>query len=248
MFHSSKPLAAIEDDGRFTLTNRTDVIFILTQLMRRGEVFTVYFNSGRDFILTSVLDVDGDHDQLIFDLGSDAATNQRVLMAERLVFVAAPDGVRVQFVTHKPDSVQFGDHGAFAARLPVDVVKLQRRESFRVETPHRDPLQLVIPDGPAGRVVLKIRDLSVGGAGLELPDSAGEFKTFERYFDAHIDLRTAGRIYTDLQVRHITRQHLRGDRMQTVMGVQFVTLSKVDQARLQRFLVYLERERRQLSL
>lgn len=244
----AKPTAAVSADERYTLSSQADVVFLLTQMMRRGELFTVYFNSGREFLLTSILDVDASDGTFIFDLGSDAHANRSLSLAERLVFVAAPDGVRVQFATTRPDTMTYGEHQAFVAPLPPDIVKLQRRETFRVETPHREPLQMVIPQGPAGRAVLTLRNMSVGGAGVELTDEKHGFETVQRYFEAHIDLRDSGRIYTDIQVRHITRQSLKNDRWLSMMGVQFVTLSKVDQARLQRFLVYLERERRQLSL
>lgn len=244
--NDSKPIAAVEDDGRFTLTSHADVVFLLTQMLRRGELFTVYFNSGKDFLLTSILDIE--NGRFVFDLGSDPGSNERILKAERLVFVAAPDGVRLQFVTVKPKRVSFGEYEAFSAPLPSELVKLQRRESFRVETPHRDPLQMVFPSGPQGRLVLPLRNLSIGGAGLELPNEKHGFSLLQRYFETHIDLGENGRIYSDVQVKHITQHHLRNDRMQLIIGVQFVTLSKVEQAKLQRFLVYLERERRQLSL
>lgn len=244
----AKPIAAVAADDRYLLTSHADVVFLLTQMMRRGELFTVYFNSGRDFLLTSILDVDGDDDSFIFDVGSDPHTNRRLAEAERLVFVAAPDGIRVQFATTRARHCNFGEHEAFVAALPADIVKLQRRESFRVETPVRDPLKMVLPEGPGGRAVLTVRNMSVGGAGVELLDEAHGFEVVQRYFEAHIDLRDAGRIYTDIQVRHITRQPVKNERWVSIMGVQFVNLSKVDQARLQRFLVYLERERRQLAL
>lgn len=245
---NAKPIAAVDADDRYLLTSQADVVFLLNQMMRRGELFTVYFNAGRDFLLTSILDVDADEERFIFDIGSDALTNRRLVEAERLIFVAAPDGVRVQFATTSAQVCTYGEHQAFSAPLPPDIVKLQRRETFRVETPHRDPLKMVIPEGPKGRSVLTIRNMSVGGAGVELLDEAHGFEPVQRYFEAHIDLRDTGRIYTDIQIRHITRQTLKNDRWLSLMGVQFVTLSKVDQARLQRFLVYLERERRQLSL
>lgn len=246
MPNEQKPIAAVEDDGRFTLTSHADVVFLLTQMMRRGELFTVYFNSGKDFLLTSILDVE--NDRFVFDLGSDALVNERMLLAERLVFVAAPDGVRLQFVTVKPKRVSFGDYEAFSAPLPTDLVKLQRRESFRVETPHRDPLQLVLPKTLQGRQVLDIRNLSIGGVGVELPSEKHDFAIAQRLFEVHFDLGSAGRIYTDVQVKHLTLHHLRSERVQLIMGLQFVSLPKVDQAKLQRYLVYLERERRQLSL
>lgn len=244
--NEKKPIAAVEDDGRFTLTSHADVVFLLTQMMRRGELFTVYFNSGKEFLLTSILDVEEEH--FVFDLGSDAHVNDRLLNAERLVFVAAPDGVRLQFVSVKPKRVSFGDYEAFSAPLPTDLVKLQRRESFRVETPHRDPLQLVLPNTPQGRRVLDVRNLSIGGAAVELPSEKHDFSIAQRLFEVHFDLGNAGRIYTDVQVKHLTPHHLRSERVQMIMGLQFVSLAKVDQAKLQRYLVYLERERRQLSL
>lgn len=248
MPNDAKPIAVVADDDRYTLNSHADVVFLLVQMMRRGELFTVYFNSGREFLLTSILDVDDENGEFVFDVGSDAHTNQRLSQAERLVFVAAPDGVRVQFATTRPLTSVFGQHQAFVSPLPPDIIKLQRRETFRVETPHRDPLQLVIPQGPRGRIVLDLHNLSVGGAGVELTAAGHGFEPVQRYFEVHIDLRESGRIYSDIQVRHVTQQSLKNDRWLSTMGVQFVTLSKVDQARLQRFLVYLERERRQLSL
>ena len=241
------PVAMIDDDGRFALDSRCEVLYLLRQMLHRGEFFTVYFNRGRDFILTSLLEVDDERDCLIFDVGADAATNQRILQAERLLFVAAPDGILVQFALNAPRRIQYGEHDALEAELPASVIKLQRREFFRVECPLRDPLQLVMPETPVGRLTLPIRNLGVGGAGLEWGATAPPVSQYERFFGCYFDVRDAGRLVTDVQVRHVTSV-ARGEHSRWMLGIQFVTLMRQDQARLQRFLVYLERERRQLSL
>ena len=245
----AKPLSAVDDDDRYLLVSRTDILFLLNQLLRRGELFTVYFNQGRDFILTSILDVDAAHGLLIVDIGSDLAANQRLLRAERLVFVGAPDGIRIQFSVSGAQMTTFGEHEAFSCGLPGSVMKMQRREFFRVETPLRDPLRLLIPEGPSHqRETYPLRNLSVGGAAVEIDDPKRGFDTVQQYKDCQVDLRDAGRVRTDIEIKHITAVSLRTQRTQWTMGVVFINLSKVDQARLQRFLVYLERERRQLAL
>ncbi|MCK7500135.1 MAG: flagellar brake protein [Comamonadaceae bacterium] len=71
----------------------------MNDLIHRGELVTVSFNQGAELILTTLLSVDRDDDTLVFDWGGSEETNRKLLKSGRNIFVAKPDGIKVQFVT-----------------------------------------------------------------------------------------------------------------------------------------------------
>ena len=100
--------SALEDDERFDLTSRTEIVFGLKELIHRGELVTVSFNGGADLVLTTLLSVDRDDDTLVFDWGGSEPINQKLLKSERNIFVATArwhqGAIRCQTVSMKRPS------------------------------------------------------------------------------------------------------------------------------------------------
>ena len=59
--------ASSTDDGRFRVDSRVEIVYILRALMRSNALVTAYFNNGRDFVVTAVLQVDGEQGFVILD-------------------------------------------------------------------------------------------------------------------------------------------------------------------------------------
>ena len=91
----SVELTASTDDSRFLVTNRLEIIRILRGLAQRNEMVSAFFNNGKDLLLTSVLAVHPEIDTVVLDCGSNNDLNQRVLRAEKIIFVTALDRVKV---------------------------------------------------------------------------------------------------------------------------------------------------------
>jgi hypothetical protein len=64
-----------------------------------------------------------------------------LLASEKNVFVGRPGGIRVQFTTGAVSELIYAGSKAFAVALPKFVVRLQRRDFFRIATPRAKPLQ-----------------------------------------------------------------------------------------------------------
>ena len=237
-----------EEDDRFLLTGHTEVVFALNGLIHRGELVTVSFNQGADLILTTLLSVNRDNHTLVFDWGGSEENNRKLLKSGRNIFVAKPDGIKVQFVTSRVVEATFGGHKALVTDLPQRIVRLQRRESFRVLTPLGARLACrIIVEEKAAPLLIPVHDLGIDGVGLSLPDSIPAFEPGTRLAGLRIDLSDAGEISCSAQVRHVTVMDARGSGPVIRAGLRFDSLPHEMQARIQRYIVAIERARRSMT-
>lgn len=240
------PLSPFDDDDRFWLESQTEIVHLLSQLAKHRDFMTVYFNHGKDFILTSLLAVDKRSQSLWFDRGGDPQANERLLKSERNRFLGTLDGVKIQFNAGPASVSEFEGRPCFKVALPDHVTKLQRREFYRVETSITNPMTVLIPHHPNGRLRLPLRNLSLGGLCLEINNPEWAFAVGDRYPRCSIELVGGEAIQPSLDVRYINADVRKNDVPYRYMGCRFADLNQPALTQLQRFLVHLERERRAL--
>lgn len=238
-------LSEAEIEERFHITGERPVSFMLAGFVRDGESFTV--QSDNDFFLTTLLAVLPEKGVLIFDCSGSAETNSRMLQSKRNVFIARPGGIHVQFSTGPAVEMIYGGAKAFSTALPKFVVRLQRRESFRVQTPRAKPLQFFgrLPGGAL--LNLPVHDISVTGIGLagaNLPDGLAAGMVLP---NCHFSLPEDDReLFFSATLRHLSERESRGGIRQWHLGLQFNDLPVAAQNRIQRYIDKVERERREL--
>jgi len=245
--NTAQPISEAEDIGPFRITSPVEITYVLRSLTQRSSFLTVYFNSGRDLMLTRILDADAKSGRFLFDLGGSESSNQALLKADKALFVANPEGVKIQFSTAKVTMGVFEGKPCFIAPLPADLVKLQRREYFRLPTPIANPYtcQLHWPQGP--QLVLDLHDVSLGGAGLWFPVEYRNLLAQGMHIErAGFDFGRAGNMSIDFEVRNWHSVTNRNDQTQYILGVRFINLSRTQEASLQRLISQLERERKAL--
>lgn len=234
-----------EDIRPFTLSSPVEIVFQLRSLINRREMVSVYFNHGEEMLLTTLIDVDAARGEFSFDLGSDENVNARLLRCERAVFVAAPDGVKTQFVCG-PFRASTDSRGrTITCRLPPDVVKLQRREYFRVETPIAHPLVCQVHEPQP--LKLPLHDISVGGLSLVRGAHTPVLERMTLLVDCRIALPGFGALIFDLEVRNLRTLLNRNGSQIELIGCRFVNLPGKAESVLQRYMIQLERERRNLA-
>ena len=244
---AAHPIVEGDEIAPYRLENPLEVGAVLRQLATRGDFVTVYFNEGRQFLLSRILEVDLKGRTFCFDWGSQEATNRALLQAGRKLFVAAPDGVKVQFALHDVSEQQLDGHPAFEAAFPDDLIKLQRREFFRLETPLGKPYKANVSVPNVGRLSLNLHDLSLGGVGLTVaPPEAALLELGMVLPQAQLDLAAGGVLIADLEVRSKRMYRTPGGEQYHV-GCRFVNLSRASEANLQRLIAQLERERKALT-
>ncbi|BEV72916.1 MULTISPECIES: flagellar brake protein [unclassified Paludibacterium] len=233
------------DLAKYTLASQVEIVHHLKAIAKSGFMVTVFSNKGKTFILTRLLEVDTKKQTMIFDWGSDEATNKQLLASERNVFVCSPDGVKTQFITGQVHQISYEGKPAFEVSLPEQVIKLQRREFFRIRTPVGNPLICTINDFPGAPVELAVFDISLGGMALWLPDlTMAGFDIGTQYLDCHLDLKPFGRLNCVLEVRHRLPLQMRNGQDALRVGCNFVGLPTQMENLIQRYVGQLERERR----
>lgn len=233
------------DLAKYTLSSPVEIVHHLKSIVKNGYMVTVFSNKGKTFILTRLLEVDAKAQTLVFDWGSDPDTNQQMLASERNVFVCSPDGVKTQFITGQVREVSYEGRPAFEATLPAQVIKLQRREFFRIRTPVGNPLMCSINDYPAAPLELPVFDISLGGLALWLPElSTPGFDIGQQYIDCHLDLKPFGPLHSVLEVRHRLPVQLRNGQDAVRVGCSYLNLPTQMENLIQRYVGQLERERR----
>jgi flagellar brake protein len=233
-----------EIEDRFFLLGRMEIINCLNDLIRGREPLTVYFNQGKDFILTTVLEASAEH--VLLDLGGDPRANRRLEASTSCVMVAVQNGIRIQFSSAQaPRRFAWGGADAFEIPLPTKIVRMQRRESYRVTLPVKKPVMARISnDEGALACELPIHDLSVGGVGL----NAVEKTTLNDADEVEIAFALSdGQIMRNrARVRHITQVGSTGGHPMLRIGLSFLRLPLSSSAKLQRFILHIEHQRNAL--
>lgn len=228
--------------AQYLLHSQQEIAQVLRGVMKSTELVTAYFDHGEHFFLTSIAAVRPADKALFIDFGVDATTNQRALQASRLVFVTNQDRVKVQFSTGPLRQVDLDGRPAFRAELPTSLLKLQRREYYRLATPMRAPLACVIPAGE-GRIEAQVTDISIGGVGLGGFPPEHMLEPGNQYAGCRIALPEEGTILTALEICAVQDLALRSGTVVKRAGCRFIGLPASQQAMVQRYITRIERER-----
>ena len=235
-----------EDIERCTLRGRREILFELRGLIRHNERVSVSFDEGRRSLLTLLIGISEERGVLYFDIGGSDETNNAYLKVERSLFACTIDGIRIQFSAKQARRTQIDGDEAFAVPLPQSLLRLQRREAFRLQLPTTKPYVCRICRGTAKEIALPLYDISVGGIGIQVADLP-PFEAMERLENCWIDLHESGMLNLTLEVRYIGSTESRTGKPLFHMGCRFIDLRPPDESIIQRFMARIETERRALS-
>jgi hypothetical protein len=131
------------EDSRFTIRSKREIQSILKGIAHEGTRAALYYDEDDDFILTTLLAAN--EQGLWMELGPIAAGNQRILHSERVIFISSYHQAKVQFVADSIENAVLNNLAAFYIPLPDSLLRIQRREYFRLTTPVSNPLKCIIP-------------------------------------------------------------------------------------------------------
>jgi c-di-GMP-binding flagellar brake protein YcgR len=245
----SAALTDEEIEDRFFVLGSQQIIATLGQFIYKSIPVTVQFDNGNDSILTTLLEARPE--SLIFDLGGDPGGNKRLLQSASCTFITAVNGIRVQFSTSGGvRQVWWGDADAFAVRLPTRVVRLQRREAYRIAMPIVKfvPARLQFnQDGVRHDGRCPLHDLSVSGLGMTFPYRANREpgQLIERI---SFTLAEHREIECGAAIRHVTELSDGSNNQVFRVGVTFKDLPRAAEIAIQRYIIALEHIRRDLAM
>lgn len=237
-------VAAAPDDGRFRVDSAVEIAFILRAIMKSGALVTANLGQGKEFVVTAILEVDAERGRALLDSGSNPQLNERVLRGQQLTVVSMQDGVKVEFDVRRVEATSFEGRLAFQIPFPDSLVKLQRREYYRLPAPLRHPLKCQIAVKGGGITDTTVGDISLGGVSLLGEHAALKLEVGELFESCRIALPEVGIITAQLAVRSSFSITLKSGAVTRRTGCAFVELSPTQEAMIQRYIIRLERERR----
>lgn len=234
------------DEQECRISSPRQIEPILRAIAESGTNAALYYNLKRDFIMTTILDVD--EDGMWVEQGHTAAENRHIAESNRITLVSSHNQVKVQFKVGVASPVTYDDRPAFFLPMPEAIYRLQRREYFRLSLTPSEQLRCIItppkklnaPD-VVPRVV-PVVDISGGGIGLACMEDEVDFVPGEDYLDCRVELPGVGEIHVSFTVKNIvpmTTNRL-GKTLKRA-GCEFHDLDGPTTVKLQRFITNMQR-------
>jgi c-di-GMP-binding flagellar brake protein YcgR len=228
---------------RFWLYSKFEIDALIARLCDDRVPMTVYWGRDGECAVTQIMKVDAVLNEVHFDLPNQPQLQLRLLEAGDLVCVAFAESVKLQFTIAAPRRSSDSGYPAFLCGFPERVLRLQRREYYRVRTPESLAASCLVPYS-GDRVQyesLRVLDLSVGGLAM---------LAYPRHFDpsettvidrCYLDLPGVGTVTVRLRVAHVETSV---DGKARRCGCEFVDLSPQARMMLQRYVHRIDLEQR----
>ncbi|WP_292935030.1 flagellar brake protein [Noviherbaspirillum sp.] len=238
-----------EDVSPYQVHSRREIISLLRAMQERNQLVSMEADGGSDSVVTSVLTVDEKAGIVVIDRAPSNMLNQRILESDNVSFETVLDNIRILFFADKVGECLYENLPALYIAIPATLVRLQRREHYRIPTPVANPLRCSIhvpPDdiGGAGTtVIVTLKDISGGGIAI-VDEKKMLDNTIGRIYKAcRIDLPGGSQVVVDLQIRNSHDYTLTSGKSIRKLGCMFVDPPKPMMSAVQRYITKLERER-----
>lgn len=237
----------IEDLGPYQIHSRREIISLLRSIREHSQLVRLIVGGGKEAVVTSILMVDEAENMVVIDVSPSAEQNLRIANAENLSFETLLEHIRILFFAPNVQNCIYDGLPAFKFQIPDTLIRLQRREFYRVPTPVTNPVRctIIVPnevDEGSMTHVLPLQNVSGGGIALIdekklLDNSIGKI-----YKDCRIDLPGGTLVIASLQIRNSHDVTLPNGKEIRRIGCLFVNLPKGMLAAVQKYITKLERE------
>jgi c-di-GMP-binding flagellar brake protein YcgR len=235
-----------ESKRDYEIRSRKEVVALLRQISEKKQLIRLMTKGEADVCITSLLNVDPDNGTIILDRSVSREQDLRIASAARVSCETSLDQIRILFDLDGLHETVFEDGAALGANLPSSLIRLQRREFYRIATPVSNPAiaTIALPGEQEGETArFPLVDISCGGLAI-LDQKRLLGSTIGRGFSAcRIDLPNAGIVTASLQIRYALDMTLPNNKTNCRLGCQFGDMSRADLATVQRYITKLERER-----
>ena len=237
------PEAEAPDLERYWLYSKFEIDALIARLCDERVHMTIYWGRDGQFAVTQIMKVDAVRNEVHFDLPSQPQQQSDVLDAAELVCVAFIDSVKLQFSISAPHRSSERGYPTFVGAFPDRLLRLQRREYYRVRTPESQSAICLVPYSGDGirYETLRVLDVSVGGLAM---------LTFPQHFSptagsvidrCYLDLPGVGTVSIRMRVAHVGAPQ---DALLARCGCEFIDLSPQARMMLQRYVHRVDVEQR----
>ena len=242
----AQPAAPNDDYHQYAIASRIEINQLLHGIVRQTAMVTASVGNDDSF-LTTIIAIDEDEEYLLLERGRQTEQAQRVLRKQRLLCSTSLDKVKIQFVCEEIAAVEYDGDPAFKCALPQEMMRLQRREYYRMAIPVAAPVKCTLSamDGGGAQAAVQLNplDISCGGIAVVTPPEmfSPELGT---HYACIIHLPGIPALRTKVQARNGFMLKLANGKLTQRSGFAFVNLPESMLSAIQRYIMNVERERR----
>ena len=238
----TQPELGTENQSLYQVHSRREIISLLQGIQNQRQLITMIINDGAEVVVTSILDIDDKKNIVYIDCAPNPLINQRILESDDIEFDSALAKVHISFAASEVSNSTQDGQPALCIAVPKVLIRLQRREYFRVNTPVGQPVYCKIPLD-TGDYAVSVVDISGGGIALLDEKRVLDTKIGYEYPNCQIDLPENGSIKVTLRVRNIQDFSLANGKTNRRLGCEYVNMAPAMLTMVQRYIMHLERER-----
>ena len=202
----------------------------------------VYLQADDTHFVTEILNIDWSAGHIWLGTPYEKALSAQCNINTAYVMVSFPNGVKIQFTGVGILKTQFQGTDALKISIPEKIVRLQRRNYFRVmaDDELNSQVKLVVPQVQGDTPLI---DLSLAGCGFYVEALDQKYREGDVFRDVRLTLPDDNdSMLVELVVRNIKILDDHPDQIQ--LGCAMKTLERGAERRLQRFLLATERRQR----
>ncbi len=230
----------------YIVRNPKEIAQIINTLREDKVNLRVGFNRGQEDFLTNVISLDAEEGYVYLDMTVDEVFNKRMLNSNHIL-ISKDNGIRIKWKSVQHTQVALSDGKALRIEFPNEIIRVQRRELFRLQTPIVKPLTCEIPipnlinPNKTDTLTYHLVDVSLGGVGLIVPTTIHPSIEVGKIFDAcKINFPDVGEANLTLEVRSINALPSENEQKFRI-GMQYVRPTRGNENMIHRYTFDLER-------
>lgn len=234
---------------QYRVVARPEVISILRSLAADSVLATVYYSGREQFILSRVLAVNPEFEEVVIDCGKSQAESRALCLSAEITVEAFHQQIKIVFGAQHVELTTFENRPAFRMRLPKSLLRLQRRSDYRARAPvlASPTISIRFEEGEEP-VTIRVADISCGGIAFVVGSEKHALATGSRFLDCTLAMPKVDKIHVILEVRHIASYKDGMGRDMERVGCCFLHLPGAAATLVQRYINQIDVDRRRSAL
>lgn len=235
-------LFSSDEENEYLITNPKEIVSILQTIAQRKSRVALYYNEGISMVLTMILAVD--ENGVWIDAASNPLDNRLIERSKRIIFVSTHNQAKVQFVASDVVLGTYEDAPAFSLGLPRKLLRLQRRDYYRLVTAETGALNCIIHPlaNQAMQHEMTVMDISIGGVALVCEQTGVELHPGMVYEHCQIELPGLGTVEAAIEVKNAFEITDRSGKVKRRAGCVFVKPDGKTTMLLQRYVAQMQQK------
>lgn len=232
-----------DEENEFILHEPKEILAVLRDVVTRRSRVALYYNEDNNMVLTLLLAAD--ETGVWVDAAASPVDNRHIGRSHRIIFVSRHNQAKVQWVSTEVTQGLFQNMPAFFLPLPRKLLRLQRRNYYRLLNSEPAALKCHIrvhPQPARARNQMTVIDLSIGGLALVCVEDDIQLQVGKRYADCEIDLPGIGTIHPVIEVKSLFEVTGRDGEIKRRAGCEFHRLDGDTMMKLQRYVAQMQQQ------